>query len=240
MNPKHSTLHWLELQSISIFEQLQLEEALLRTDHRNICLINRGSPRAIVMGISGEPEKLLHLESVKRDQIPVIKRFSGGGTVIVDEGTLFISFLFRREAISIEPFPEPLLRWSAELYNTSWNIPGFSLQAQDYTIGCKKCGGNAQYIRKDKWLHHTSFLWDYKETNMSYLLLPPKRPDYRLDRPHTDFLCRLKDVAPSPQSLIDQLKSELVKRFYIEELSPETLHFPAHRQSTQLLDLGSL
>lgn len=238
MNQKCSTLHWLELENIPIFEQLQFEEALLRTDNRNICVINRGSPRAIVMGISGEPEKLLHLESVKRDKIPVIKRFSGGGTVIVDEETLFISFLFNQDALDVAAFPEPLLRWSAELYAASWKIPEFALQAQDYTIGSKKCGGNAQYIRKDRWLHHTSFLWDYKETNMNYLLLPPKRPDYRLDRPHTDFLCRLKDLAPSRRTLIDQLKTELVKQFYIDDLSLSQLKFPPHRQATQKLDLG--
>ena len=240
MDPKHPTLYWLELTNVPILEQLQLEEALLRTDARNICVVNQGSPRAIVMGISGEPEKLLHLESVKRDKIPVIKRFSGGGTVIVDEGTLFISFLFNQNAINAAPFPEPLLRWSAELYQASWKIPEFTLQAQDYTIGPKKCGGNAQYIRKDRWLHHTSFLWDYKEANMNYLLLPPKRPDYRLDRPHADFLCRLKDVAASPQTLIEQLKKELVKQFYIEELTFRNLNFPPHRRSTQQLDLGAL
>lgn len=226
-------LYWLELSGVPIFEQLQLEEALLRTDSRNICLVNKGSPRAIVMGISGQPEKLLHLEAVARDQIPVIKRFSGGGTVIVDEETLFISFLFNKEAVDIPPFPEPLLRWSAELYRESWRIPGFALQAQDYTIGSKKCGGNAQYIRMGRWLHHSSFLWDYQKANMDYLKLPPKRPEYRGNRPHDDFLCRLKETSPSPKTLIDQLQAELVKRFYMKKLTPKELNFPPHRQSTQ-------
>jgi lipoate-protein ligase A len=235
MNANQNSLHWLELENIPIFEQLQLEEALLRTDTRNLCIVNKGSPRAIVMGISGQPDTLLHLESVKRDQVPVIKRFSGGGTVVVDEETLFISFLFNREAIDVQPFPEPLLRWSEELYAQSWCIPEFALKAQDYTIGPKKCGGNAQYIRKDRWLHHTSFLWDYKESNMDYLLLPSKRPAYRQDRSHAEFLCRLKEFAPSVQTLLSQLKAELVKRFYIEELSHKNLQFPPHRQSTHKL-----
>lgn len=229
------TLHLIHTRGMPIFEQLQLEEAFLRTDTRNICFINVGSPKAIVMGISGAPEKLLHLESVKRNQIPVIKRFSGGGTVIVDEKTLFISFLFNKDAISIPAFPEPLLRWSADLYQKSWKIPNFSLQAQDYTIGKRKCGGNAQYIRKDRWLHHTSFLWDYSEKNMEYLLLPPKRPDYRQDRSHADFLCCLKDYAPSMDTLIHQLKEKLASEFSLETLSPSSLTFPPHRQSTHFL-----
>ena len=34
------------------------------------------------MGISGKPEELVNLD---RLSIPLIKRFSGGGTVVVDE-----------------------------------------------------------------------------------------------------------------------------------------------------------
>jgi len=218
-----------------IFEQLQLEEALLRTDDRNICLIGQGSSRAIVMGISGNAEKLIDLKAAKRDHIPIIRRFSGGGTVIVDEDTLFVSFLFHKSAIDVPAFPEPLLRWSAEQYKKSWNLPGFALQEHDYTIGPKKCGGNAQYIRKDRWLHHTSFLWDYSEANMDYLLLPAKRPKYRLDRDHANFLCRLKEIAPSQEFLIEQLKQELGRQFSLEELPHQTLSFPPHRRATEIL-----
>ncbi len=49
------TFHLLQLQNMPILEQLRLEEALLRADDRNWILINRGSPPAIVMGISGKP-----------------------------------------------------------------------------------------------------------------------------------------------------------------------------------------
>lgn len=36
-------------------------------------------------------------------------------------------------------------------------------------------GGNAQAITKGRWLHHTSFLWDFDPTNMLYLQMPEKR-----------------------------------------------------------------
>ena len=88
------TLYLIEQNQMPIFEQLQLEEALLRTDERNVCIINHGSPRAIVTGLSNEIETLIDGELVRRDSVSVIKRFSGGGTVIIDEDTLFISFLF--------------------------------------------------------------------------------------------------------------------------------------------------
>ena len=80
----------LHLSGLSIFEQLQLEEALLRADSDNWCIINSGASPAIVLGISAKPEEHLDLKLVRQDNIPVIKRFSGGGTVYVDPNTLFV------------------------------------------------------------------------------------------------------------------------------------------------------
>ncbi|HSX12840.1 MAG TPA: lipoate--protein ligase family protein [Chlamydiales bacterium] len=223
-------IHLIELQNVPIFEQLQIEEALLRTDTRNFCVINYGSPKAIVMGISGQAEKLLHVPLVQQDQIPVIRRFSGGGTVVVDEETLFITFIFSKNALDVSPFPESIMRWSADLYADAWNIPGFSLLENDYIIQDKKCGGNAQYIQKDRWLHHTSFLWNYHQENMAYLQLPSKRPKYRQDRGHVDFLCTLRNVGSIPE-LIDRLKSAIVKRFKVQKLDPKEIEVQPHRQS---------
>jgi lipoate-protein ligase A len=230
-------LHLLDLGHSPIYEQLEIEEALLRTNEENFCIINRGSSRAIVMGISGDPTQLLDIHKVKQDQIPVIKRFSGGGTVIVDDETLFITFLFSKDTLPIAPYPEPILRWSGDLYTKSWNIPHFHLIENDYAIGPKKCGGNAQYLKKDRWLHHTSFLWDYSPHNMDYLLLPMKRPRYRESRSHDEFLCKLKDHAPSKETLIDQLKKQLGKEFILMEFHKPTGAWPEHRKALQRLSI---
>lgn len=52
----------------SIHEQLRIEEALFRVDKtRNWFVYNEEkTPVTIVMGISGKPENLLHLDAVKR------------------------------------------------------------------------------------------------------------------------------------------------------------------------------
>ena len=43
------------------------------------------------------------------------------------------------------------------------------MRENDYLFGFHKIGGNAQSIIKDRWVHHTSFLWDYKPERMRYL-----------------------------------------------------------------------
>lgn len=185
------------------------------------------------MGISGKPEDLLNVKAVREEKIPVIKRFSGGGTVIVDENTLFITFIISREELPLPPFPEPILRWSANLYQNAWSIPHFCLRENDYCIGERKCGGNAQYIQKGRWLHHSSFLWDYSEENMNYLLLPPKRPLYRKNRSHSTFLCKLKDYCESQERLIQALQKDL--SFHPFELS--SWKPKPHRQSAQMIEI---
>lgn len=232
------TLHLLHLSRYPIYEQLFLEEALLRTDTRNWCIINEGSPPAIVMGISGKKEELVDCARAEQDRIPVIRRFSGGGTVIVDENTLFTTFIFQKELHDFPAYPEPILRWHEELYKEVIAHDLFCLRENDFVVGDKKCGGNAQYIKKNRWLHHTSFLWDYSEETMSYLLQPKKAPHYRQQRSHTEFLCKLCDYFPSQKEVIDSLKTALAQRFNIQvkTLDEVRLHLKeGERQTTTFI-----
>jgi lipoate-protein ligase A len=48
----------------------------------------------------------------------------------------------------------------------------------DYAFSHRKFGGNAQSITKNRWVHHTSFLWDYDVKNMDYLKIPKRAPEY--------------------------------------------------------------
>ncbi len=54
--------------------------------------------------------------------------------------------------------------------------------AADYVFGERKFGGNAQAITKDRWLHHTSFLWDFRDDRMRLLKQPGRAPEYRAVR----------------------------------------------------------
>lgn len=231
-------LSLLCFKNLDIFEQLQLEEALLRTSEESFCIINEGSKPAIVMGISNRPEELLDIELVKRDQIPVIQRFSGGGTVFVDEETLFVTFLIQKKTLSIPFFPQSILSWSTSFYQPIFNQQNFFLRENDFTLGEKKIAGNAKYIRQNAFLLHTSFLYDFNEENMRYLLLPKKRPAYRQNRSHHEFLTRLRGLFPSMTSFTSALIQELHCHFTLnahhEKNIFSALSFP-HRKTTTLL-----
>lgn len=219
----------LELQDVPIYKQLQIEEAILRTDDRNWCIVNSGSTPAIVMGISGKREQLVTEEAT----LPVYKRFSGGGTVVVDESTCFVSTIFNHDAVPIDPFPQQVLHWNGELYK---GLLGDKYQVieNDYALGTRKFGGNAQYFTKTKWLHHTTLLWDYDPEKMRLLRHPPKMPQYREDRQHHDFLCTLKPLFPDKRAFVKGIIESITQAFHIStECDWEEVLARPHRKATQ-------
>jgi lipoate---protein ligase len=228
----------LRLKSYPIFDQLLLEEKLLRSDSGNWCLINEGSTPAIVMGISGKKEEWVDCTKAAENKIPLIKRFSGGGTVIVDEETLLITFICQKQLHNFPAYPEPIMRWTEQIYAQVLQHPGFCLRENDYVIADRKFGGNAQYIQKDRWLHHTSFLWNFSPEKMQYLLHPKKTPSYRMGRRHEEFLCRLSDYFADKEEFIERLVNEVGKHFPIQKTSLEeaqSINPSSTRRSTSLI-----
>jgi lipoate-protein ligase A len=132
------------------------------------------------------------------------------------------------------------MEWTASLYRPAFGTHDFHLLENDYAIGNRKCGGNAQYLCKGRWLHHSSLLWDYQSHRMDLLTLPPKMPVYRQRRQHEDFLCRLSSYFKSDvhfsEALLAHLHSQVSLQPVAWELVERLLASP-HRKATELCDL---
>lgn len=208
-----------------ILQQLHLEERLLRRTGDNWCIVNDGTaPPTVVMGVSGRVSELVEIQPVLRDRVPVVRRFSGGGTVIVDQGTVFVTFICNKTAVAgLQPFPRDIMSWTGQLYGKVFGSFGeFHLRENDYAFSHRKFGGNAQSITKDRWVHHTSFLWDYDVKNMDYLKIPKCAPEYRLARNHTDFLCRMKEYMPSRSVFTEGIVAAIRDHFTVQPTELET------------------
>lgn len=240
MNPPK--LQLLHTRNLPIYLQLQIEEALIRLHTQNWWFINEGSPPAIVLGISNSPHEWVHLEKAAQRGIPLIRRFSGGGTVVVDSQTLFMTWMGARSLLPCPPFPRPLMEWISQFF-TPLLPEKMALRENDLVMGEKKFGGNAQYLPKERWLHHCSLLWDFQPENMELLPLPNRRPNYRHSRSHTAFVTPLKNHFPSKKGFIERVKKEVEKFFILEKRELEEvlplLNQP-HRKSTTLLEAASL
>ncbi|KAF2078184.1 hypothetical protein CYY_000474 [Polysphondylium violaceum] len=223
------TIKLLKLNRYPILKQLQIEEAIYRSPNSgNWVVINKGTPDpTIIVGVTGRADKLVHLEEAKKRNIDTIKRFTGGGTVVTDDDTLFITFIFDQEWFKTiyqakDYYPRDIMKWSEHFYNNVFNntnssnsnhsLAPFSLMEHDYSYGTLKFGGNAQSFSRLKFIHHTSFLYDFKQDNMSALLKhPDKEPEYRKNRDHLSFLCKLKDRFKSQDEIADRVEKQLTQ-----------------------------
>jgi lipoate-protein ligase A len=77
----------------------------------------------------------------------------------------------------------------------------------------QKIGGNAQSFSKGRLVHHTSFLWSWKEERMSMLSMPQRQPAYRAQRGHSAFCNQLSKYFPSRAAFVSVLLSSVESSF---------------------------
>ncbi len=149
----------------------------------------------IVLGASNKPEDSLFTEKVKQDNIIVMKRLSGGQTVMLTPNNMIIAVVFpdvnTLQAKNVFYNINTLIISALE----ESGINDLSLMGiSDITLSGKKILGSAIYRNKDKLLYHAVLnLSEPASTYEKYLKHPSKEPDYRNGRKHIDFVTSLKD-----------------------------------------------
>jgi len=151
----------------------------------------------VVLGYANAAVAESNLDFCRRNAIPVLRRCSGGGTVLQGPGCLNYSVILKIEDESrLQSIPATNDFILERLAGILGPALGASVKKEGHTDlainGLKFCG-NAQR-RRQKWLlFHGSFLL-HLEIGMveRTLLLPSKEPEYRAHRSHSDFLMNLK------------------------------------------------
>ncbi|KAH9259378.1 hypothetical protein BASA81_002421 [Batrachochytrium salamandrivorans] len=222
------------------FDRIRLDEALFRDPLKRTWLVLDGVGErfdrvSVILGISGKIPVLVHEPEARRDGVELLRRFTGGGTVVVDSNAFLISIIGNASQLSsrggVKPFPRELMQWSANCIYT----PAFahsrsnpevelSFRENDYVINQRaKVAGNAQAISGDRFCHHTSFLWRVDPKSMSYLKHPDKMPEYRADRSHLDFLLGLESMLECKEVFEDQVLLQLQRNLDVDQVV-----FPPH------------
>ncbi|OGS28166.1 MAG: hypothetical protein A2297_09445 [Elusimicrobia bacterium RIFOXYB2_FULL_48_7] len=178
-----------------------------------------------VMGISGKSSNEIREKACLKDNIPVIRRSSAGGTVLQGPGCLNFSLVLsykRDKALSdvnksyayilgrvIECAKKASSGPKTNRYKGFGpKAPGSALEFRpisDITCGDMKVSGNAQQRKRNFMLHHGTWLYDFDLALVSkYLKEPQKRPEYRGGRKHSEFIVNV------PLN-IEKFKKELVE-----------------------------
>ncbi|GAC1464437.1 MAG: lipoate--protein ligase family protein [Isosphaeraceae bacterium] len=236
VTPLDLGLKYLDFTYPDIASNLALDEALLVAAEDGI-----GGPvlrfwepghLAVVLGASSRGGEDLDLARCSEDGVPVARRSSGGGTVVVGPGTLNATVVLPVDASGLrtvdvshafvlERFAEAIRRHGPRV-----EVRGLG----DLTLANRKFAGSAQRRLRHFFLVHVSILYDFPLEILSrYLRLPRRQPTYRDDREHAAFLTTLTlprheimeavqsawlqqgpglEYGPIPQVLVDQLIQE--------------------------------
>src|SRR5882724_9531205 len=197
---------FLDLTLPTLTQNLALDEALLlaaEAGGSEVLRVWEWPAGAVVLGAGGRIADDVDEERCAADRVPLARRASGGGTVLLGHGCLLYSVVLayaRDPALTQIPssYRYVLGRIADGLRALS---PDLDLRgSSDLAQLDRKISGNAQQRKRTHLLQHGTLLYDFDADQAAcYLRLPPRQPEYRRQRSHRDFMANIHATA-------DQLK----------------------------------
>ena len=195
-------------------ENLAFDEAMLEVADRDsetslervipevLRLWEMPSP-CVVLGRASKWAEEANAIACERDSVPILRRVSGGASIVAGPGCLMYSVLL---SYQIRPawrmldsaHSEVMTRMRQAVQNSlnSLNTPvQIDLQGTcDLTLNNRKFSGNALRCKRQWMLYHGTIMVAMPlEWITEYLLEPPRQPDYREKRVHSSFVVNLMD-----------------------------------------------
>jgi lipoate-protein ligase A len=239
----------LDLTLPSPAENLALDEVLLEyleeQDRTPILRLWESDRYFVVLGRSSCLNEDVHIDACRRDRIPILRRASGGGTVLQGPGCLSYAIVvpirlhddFRdirlTNRFTLQRIADALARWQPTI-----EVQGIS----DLAVMGRKISGSAQRRKRNVLLFHGTILYKMDAQTISrYLKQPKRQPEYRADRPHREFLTTIDapleeikraianvwhadgEVKPWPQARMKSAVWNVVERSAFQEAESETL-----------------
>ena len=207
-------MQYLDLTLSSITENLALDEALLNDADRMTHSAPEGellriweSPTiAVVVGRGTQVEKEIDCQACEQDGVPILRRCSGGTSVVAGPGCLMyavlISYAGKPELRSVDAAHEYVMsRMKSGLSELSNDVAFRGLC--DLTVGEMKFSGNALRCKRNFFLYHGTVLYDFSLNLISkYLATPPREPAYRKGRDHASFVTNFPSSAQTIKKVI--------------------------------------
>lgn len=208
-------------------ENLALDEALLLAaiaGGPSVLRLWEWPEFAVVMGAGGKRDEEADVPRCEADGVPILRRGSGGGTVLLGRGCLLFSLV-----LPIDDHPD-----FADLHRSYRHIadrlehaiasvvPNLTHDGiSDLVVNDRKVSGNAQQRKRTHILHHGTLLDHFDLLAIDrYVKHPPKMPDYRRDRKHADFVTNL---GVGIDRLRELLEAEFDAREELNEWSRDTV-----------------
>jgi lipoate---protein ligase len=178
---------------------LALDEALLvAAEERGAGAVLRlwESPTvAVVMGASCRWREEVRVDACRAGGVPILRRSSGGGTVVIGPGALNVAVVLPTVAApelgavdTAQAFVLGRIAGALRKLGPAVEVLG----SGDLTLGARKFSGSAQRRLRRHVLVHATILYGFPLDRIArYLGTPRRQPAYREGRSHEEFVTNL-------------------------------------------------
>lgn len=147
----------------------------------------------VSLGCIDKEEDAIHKSACENDNVLVIKRSSGGGTVLLGPGCLVYALILPKERVFFDV--RKSYHYILSIVCDSLRTLGYPAEIKDIfdiAVENRKISGNAQLRKRKYFLHHGTLLYNFNLDMVGkYLKEPQKQPSYRKNRSHKEFLYSL-------------------------------------------------
>lgn len=157
----------------------------------------------VVVGYANKVATEVNVAACEAGGIPILRRCSGGGTVVQGPGCLNYALVLRikadgptRNISTANRFIMERNRAAMESAIANRQSPILVQGHTDLTVDGLKFSGNSQRRRRTFLLFHGTFLLNVNLRLIGDLLrMPSQQPDYRRSRSHSEFVTNLNATA---------------------------------------------
>lgn len=146
----------LNLPSTDPFFNISADEYLLKHSKEEFLVLSINSS-SVIIGKHQSPHIETDTEFISENNIPVIRRISGGGTVFHDPGNLNFSFILNStpaHQVDFRKYTEPVIRFLATI-----GVEAMFAGKNDLRVNDLKISGNAEHVYRERVLHHGTLLF---------------------------------------------------------------------------------
>ncbi len=150
-------------ESTDPYFNLAAEEFLVKELNEEIFMLWRND-NTIVVGRNQNTLSEINYEYVREHDIRVVRRMSGGGAVFHDMGNINFTFIVNSgdDFSNYQKFTEPVISFLKSL-GADARLRG----RNDLVIEDRKISGNAQYMYKNRVLHHGTLLYSAEQSQIA-------------------------------------------------------------------------
>ncbi|HEY2415234.1 MAG TPA: lipoate--protein ligase family protein [Pirellulaceae bacterium] len=150
---------------------------------------------AIVVGRSSRIEDEVNVASAEAMNTPILRRASGGCAIVAGPGCLMYSVILRYSGREYLRLIDECHRHVLGILRSALSplISGIEhVGTSDLALNNRKFSGNSLRCKRDHLLYHGTILYNFNLNLISELLKrPPREPEYRAGRDHSDFVTNL-------------------------------------------------